>query len=159
MGVITKVDDLADSFPGRVHRFVLDVGSDTSVIEAADLIKSHTDKLDLLINNAAILGDMKKTIADELDFDEMLRVYKVSALGTIRVSNVLITAVMNGGKLIVNISSEADSIGKSHREAFFGYCMAKAALNKGSSIIHNKIRKDGGRVILIHPGWVKTFRL
>jgi NAD(P)-dependent dehydrogenase (short-subunit alcohol dehydrogenase family) len=152
-----ELDDFAEMFPGRLKRFVLDVGSDQSVMEAADLIKSHTDKLDLVINNAAILGDTKKTIADELDFDEIQRVYNVSALGAIRVSNALIAPVMNGGKLIVTISSEAGSIGKSHREAWFGYCMAKAALNMGSTIIHNKIRKEGGRVILIHPGWVKTF--
>ncbi|MDB5084455.1 MAG: short-chain dehydrogenase/reductase, partial [Bacilli bacterium] len=72
-------------------------------------------------------------------------------------SNALIAPIMNGGKLIVNISSEAGSIAASHRQAWFGYCMAKAALNMGSTIIHNQIRKDGGRVMLIHPGWVKTY--
>jgi NAD(P)-dependent dehydrogenase (short-subunit alcohol dehydrogenase family) len=152
-----EMDRLAEEFPGRLYAFVLDVGSDKSVKEAADLIKSKTEKLDLLINNAAILGDTTKTIEDEIDFDEALRNYNVTALGAIRMSSALIGPIMNGGKLIVNISSEAGSIGNSYREAWFGYCMAKAALNMGSTIIHNKIRKDGGRVILFHPGWVKTY--
>ncbi|MFC6226498.1 SDR family NAD(P)-dependent oxidoreductase [Paenibacillus allorhizosphaerae] len=151
-----ELDDFAVAFPGRLRRFVLDVGSDTSVGEAAEFIQSDTEKLDFLINNAAILGDTKKTIADELDFDEIQRVYNVSALGAIRMSSALIGPVMNGGKLIVNISSEAGSIGNSFRESWFGYCMAKSALNMGSTIIHNSICKDGGRVLLIHPGWVKT---
>jgi NAD(P)-dependent dehydrogenase (short-subunit alcohol dehydrogenase family) len=160
-GGIMKVNEemgrLEDEFPGRLHAFVLDVGSNESVKEAALYIESRTDKLDLLINNAAILGDTKKTVEDDIDFDEIQRVYNISALGAIRMSNALIGPIMNGGKLIVNISSEAGSIGYSHREAWFGYCMAKAALNMGSTIIHNKIRKDGGRIILIHPGWVKTY--
>jgi NAD(P)-dependent dehydrogenase (short-subunit alcohol dehydrogenase family) len=157
MKVNEEMDRLGDKFPGRLHAFVLDVGNNESVKEAVSYINSKTDKLDLLINNAAILGDTKKTVEDEIDFDEIQRVYNISALGAIRMSNALIGPIMNGGKLIVNISSEAGSIGDSHREAWFGYCMAKAALNMGSTIIHNKIRKDGGRVILIHPGWVKSY--
>jgi NAD(P)-dependent dehydrogenase (short-subunit alcohol dehydrogenase family) len=156
MKVNEDTDRLAEQYPGRLYTFVLDVGSDESVKEAAAFIESKTDRLELLINNAAILVDTKKTVEDELDFSEMQRVYNVTALGAIRMSNALIGPVMNGGKLIVNISSEAGSIGDSYREAWFGYCMAKAALNMGSTIIHNKIRKEGGRVILLHPGWVKT---
>jgi NAD(P)-dependent dehydrogenase (short-subunit alcohol dehydrogenase family) len=148
---------LMEQFPRQLYAFVLDVGSDNSVKEAAVLIKSKTDKLDLLINNAAIQGDIEKTVEDEIDFNEIQRVYNVTALGAIRMSNALIEPIMNGGKLIVSISSEAGSTGNSHREAWFGYCMAKAALNMGSTIIHNKIRKEGGRVILLHPGWVKTY--
>ena len=151
-----ELDAFAAAYPGRLHRFVLDVGSDSSVREAAELIRSCTDRLDLLVNNAAILGDTKNTIADELDFEEIQRVYNVSALGAIRMSNALIMPVMNGGKLIVNISSEAGSIGSSFRDSWFGYCMAKSALNMGSTLIHNRMRKNGGRVLLIHPGWVKT---
>jgi NAD(P)-dependent dehydrogenase (short-subunit alcohol dehydrogenase family) len=157
MKVNEEMDRLGDKFPGQLHAFVLDVGSNESVKAAVSYIASKSDKLDLLINNAAILGDTKKTVEDEIDFDEIQRVYNISALGAIRMSNALIGPIMNGGKLIVNISSEAGSIGDSHREAWFGYCMAKAALNMGSTIIHNKIRKDGGRVILIHPGWVKSY--
>ncbi|NBD24502.1 SDR family NAD(P)-dependent oxidoreductase [Paenibacillus glycinis] len=148
---------LSAQFPGRLHPFRLDVGDDASVQEAADRIRGQTPALDMLINNAALLGDTGKTIADDLDFGDMQRVYNVSALGAIRMANALLEPVMNGGKLIVNISSEAGSIGNSHREAWFGYCMAKAALNMGSTIIHNRIRPEGGRVLLLHPGWVKTF--
>ncbi|MCR8630085.1 SDR family NAD(P)-dependent oxidoreductase [Paenibacillus radicis (ex Xue et al. 2023)] len=152
-----SISQLAEQFPGQLHASILDVGSDASVKEFAAFIESKTDKLDLLINNAAILGETKQTVEDSIDFDDIQRVYNITAVGAIRLSNLLIRPVMNGGKLIVNISSEAGSIGNSYREAWFGYCMAKAALNMGSSIIHNKIRKQGGRVMLLHPGWVKTF--
>jgi len=148
---------LAEQFPGQLHAFTLDVGSDKSVRDAATFIESKTDKLDMLINNAAILGDTHLTMGDDIDFDEIQTVYNITALGAIRLSNALIRPIMNGGKLIVSISSEAGSIANSYRDAWYGYCMAKAALNMGSSIIHNFIRKEGGRVLLVHPGWVKTF--
>ncbi|OCT16256.1 short-chain dehydrogenase [Paenibacillus pectinilyticus] len=147
---------LGEQFPGQLHISRLDVGSDESVKAFAASIASQTDKLDLLINNAAILGETKLTIEDEMDFDEIQRVYNISAVGAIRLTNALIHPIMNGGKQIVMISSEAGSIGDSYREAWFGYCMAKAALNMGSTMIHNRIRERGGRVLVLHPGWVKT---
>ncbi|MGQ7886438.1 SDR family NAD(P)-dependent oxidoreductase [Paenibacillus sp. WC2504] len=157
MGNNEELTKLGAQFPDQLHVFKLDVGSDESVKEAARYIKSRSNQLEFLINNAAILGDTVKTIEDDLDFEEIQRVYNVSALGAIRMANSLLEPIMNGGKLIVNISSEAGSIANSHRDAWFGYCMAKSALNMGSTVIHNKIRKEGGRVLLIHPGWVKSF--
>lgn len=151
------IDALKAVHGDRLQAFHLDVGSDDSVRRAGAFVQSRTDSLDMLINNAAILGDVVNTIEDELDFDDMLRCYNVTALGAIRVTNALIRPVMNGGKLIVNISSEAGSIGQSYRESWFAYCMAKSALNMGSTIIHNRIRQQGGRVLLLHPGWVKTY--
>jgi NAD(P)-dependent dehydrogenase (short-subunit alcohol dehydrogenase family) len=143
-------------YPDRLHAFYVDIARDESVKEAAAFIMSRTDRLDYLLNNAAILGDTEHSIEAPIDFDEVLLNYNITAVGAIRMTNALLKPVMNGGKLIVNISSEAGSIAQSYREAWFGYCMAKAALNMGSTIIHNRIRKDGGRVMLLHPGWVKS---
>lgn len=151
------LQELAARYSEQLHAIRLDVGNDDSVRETASYIRERTDTLDMLINNAALLGDTQKSIEDAIDFDQVQKVYNVTAVGTIRMANALIREVMNGGKLIVNISSEAGSIGNSYREAWFGYCMAKAALNMGSTIIHTRIRQEGGRVLLLHPGWVKTY--
>lgn len=150
------MDALKARHGDRLQAFHLDVGSDESVRAAAAFVRGRAASLAMLINNAAILGDTACTIEDELDFADMQRVYNVTALGAIRVANALLEPVMNGGKLIVNVSSEAGSLGQSYRESWFAYCMAKAALNMGSTIIHNRIRKRGGRVLLVHPGWVKN---
>jgi NAD(P)-dependent dehydrogenase (short-subunit alcohol dehydrogenase family) len=111
-----------------------------------------------LINNAAMLGDIKATLLDELDFAEMQTVFNVTALGALRVSSALLPLILQGSqKLIVNISSEAGSIGACYRTSWFGYSMAKAALNMQSAIIHNQLKTLGGQVLAIHPGWVKTY--
>ena len=136
----------------------LDISNDGSVRQAAEEIKNQTESIDLLINNAGILGDIEKTIMDNLDFDEILQVINVNSLGPLRIINALIELVMKSNtKIIANISSEAGSIGQNYREGWFGYCMSKAALNMGGSLVHRNIIKNGGRVIQIHPGWVKSY--
>jgi NAD(P)-dependent dehydrogenase (short-subunit alcohol dehydrogenase family) len=59
-------------------------------------------------------------------------------------------------KLIVNISSEAGSIGNSWRKSEYAYCMSKAALNMASSILHNDLRREGIKVLAVHPGWFSS---
>jgi NAD(P)-dependent dehydrogenase (short-subunit alcohol dehydrogenase family) len=152
------LDTLIEEYKGILHLVDLDVSSDKSVKAAAEYIKSKTDKIDILINNGAILGDISKTVLDELDFEEMMRVYNVNALGSLRMCNAFAPMILNSStKLIVNISSEAGSVTDSYRDAWFGYCMSKTALNMHTTIAHNELKNHGGQVMAVQPGWVKTY--
>lgn len=153
------LDQLQSSYPDRIYTVDIDVSSDASVKAAAQFIKSKADKLEVLVNNSAIGGDHNdKTIYDSLDFDEMLRVINVNALGATRVTNALFSLVVAGNKkLIMNISSEAGSINTCYRTGWFAYCTSKAALNMQSAIVHNNLKEVGGQVLLIHPGWMKSW--
>lgn len=154
----TLLDELKSEYPDRLYNIDLDVSDDASVKSAAAFISSRTASLELLINNSAILGDIKATIFDKLDFDEMQRVFNTNALGALRVTNSLISLISCGEKkLVINISSEAGSIGSCSRTSWFSYCMSKAALNMHSAIVHNSLREIGGQVMLIHPGWMKSW--
>jgi len=149
---------LAAQFPQRLHVLPLDVADSGSVKEAAGRIAAHTAALDVLFNNAAILGDIAASVEDELDFAEMQAVYNVNALGALRVSNALVPLLLRGAdKLIVNISSEAGSIGDCERTSWFAYCMSKSALNMQTALIHNRLRPRGGMAAAVHPGWVQTY--
>jgi NAD(P)-dependent dehydrogenase (short-subunit alcohol dehydrogenase family) len=152
------LEGLKEEYGEQLHIIYLDISEDNSVEKARNYVFSKTEKLDILINNGAILGDMKANIFDELDFEEMQRVFNVNALGALRVSRALVHLVMKSEtKLIINISSEAGSISTCWREGWFAYCMSKAALNMNSSIVHNNIKELGGQVLVIHPGHVKTY--
>ncbi|MBQ9766130.1 MAG: SDR family NAD(P)-dependent oxidoreductase [Lachnospiraceae bacterium] len=154
----TQIDELRDNNKERMFVVELDIGSDQSVAAMKEKVAQIVPHIDLLINNAGILGDMSKVLGDELDFDEMLRVINVNALGTLRVSNALADLVLAGeDKTIVNISSEAGSIADCWREGWFGYCMSKAANNMQSALVHNNVRKHGGKVMVLHPGHVATY--
>lgn len=152
------VDQLAAAHPGRLRILPLDIGRDESVRAMRDQVLDSTPWLDLLVNNAGILGDMARTVGDELDFDEMLRVFNVNALGTLRVTNALAAHICRGKeKTIVNLSSEAGSIQDCWRVGWFGYCMSKAANNMQGAIVQNALREAGARVLQIHPGHVATY--
>jgi NAD(P)-dependent dehydrogenase (short-subunit alcohol dehydrogenase family) len=134
---------------------VLDVSDGESVRRAAEAI---TGPLDIVVNNAGILGDIETSAWDALDFDEMARVYNTNTLGTLRVTQAFLPHLMAGGlKLVVNVSSEAGSIGQCTRDRWYAYAMAKAALNQQSALVHNLLRPQGGRVLVVHPGHVRTF--
>ncbi|RUS45114.1 SDR family oxidoreductase [Cohnella sp. AR92] len=149
---------LAEKHPDRLTLVPLDIASDGSVAAAAAHIRGLTDRLDLLINNASILGDIHAKATDPLNFEEMQKVYNVNALGALRVTNALVPLVLRSeDKLVVNISSEAGSIGSCWRDSWFAYCMSKAALNMQSALVHNELKPSGGQVMVFHPGHVRTY--
>ena len=57
---------------------------------------------------------------------------------------------------IINISSESGSISTCQREKEFDYCMSKAALNMGTKLLANYLKKDNILVVSVHPGWMRT---
>ena len=154
----TAIDELAAAHPGQMQVLNLNIGDDESVRLMAQTVTASTPCLDLLINNAGILGDMTRTVGDDLDFDEMLGVINVNALGTLRVTNALASHVCRSTqKMIVNISSEAGSIQDCWREGWFGYCLSKSANNMQGALVQNALKKQGVLVFQIHPGHVATY--
>ncbi|MNI33571.1 C-factor [compost metagenome] len=153
-----QLDKAAYAYDGRLIAIDLDVSDDESVKQAATRIAGHTSKLDLVINNAGIASGKDDEIFGEIDFNNIMGLLNVNALGPLRVTNAILSLLMNSeDKLLVNISSEAGQIKQTWRESWYGYCMSKAALNIQSNIVHNQLKNKGGRVLVIHPGWMKTY--
>ena len=151
-----QIDALAEKHPSSVAVLPLDIASDASVKEAVAAFPFPA--LDLLINNAGILGHMENGPDGPLDFGLMQRVMNVNAFGALRVTTAFLPLLRKGTeKTVVNISSEAGSIGDCFRTGWFGYCMSKAANNMQGALLHNTLRQEGGRVIQIHPGHVATY--
>ncbi len=150
---------LASRFPDRGTVVQLDIDNPQSIAAGAAAIRRHTSSIDRLVNNAGVLGDIDHAIGDPaLDADEVLRVIRVNAIGPLRTTQALWPLLVAGGeKLLVNISSEAGSIGQNWRDRWFGYCMSKAALNMEAALIHRRLRELGGRVMQVHPGYVRSY--
>jgi len=150
-------DGPLDLGPGIVV-LPLDVSQLSSVERCAGTIAETAGCLDIVINNAGILGTLDHGAQGTLDYEAMAKVFDVNALGSLRVCQTLWPLLNRGRhKLIVNISSEAGSITNCSRDGWFGYGMSKAALNMASAQFHNAVRPLGGRVLVIHPGWVRTW--
>lgn len=150
---------LQEEYPEQLELIPLDIGSKDSVKQAARAIASRTGHVDILINNAGIIHSADDaTMLVDMDDEGMAEIYNVNTLGALRVSNALMGLLLQSkDKLIVNISSEAGSIGRNKRINMYGYCMSKAALNMQSSLMHNHLKTLGGQVMVFHPGWMKTY--
>lgn len=155
----SELDELANMHRERITIVELDVSSDQSVKSAAELVSSRTQRLDMLINNAGISGVHKDvTIYGNQDYDELRQVYNVNALGMLRVTHELLPLVGQSKlKRLIYISSEAGSISECQREAWYGYCMSKAALNLAVARLFHSLRPQGYTFRLFHPGWMKTY--
>lgn len=150
---------LKEKYPEQLELIPLDISNKDSVKQAARVIASKTGYVDMIINNAGIIRSADHaTVLVELDDEGMAEIYNVNTLGALRVSNALMGLLLQSeDKLIVNISSEAGSIGRNKRINMYGYCMSKAALNMQSSLMHNHLRTLGGQVMVFHPGWLQTY--
>jgi len=152
------IEEIASENPGRMLLLTLEINDAESVEKMKKEVEKAVPHIDLLINDAGVLGDMEKIIGEELNFEEIQHVIDVNAVGTLRVTNALYPLVTKSeDKTIVNISSEAGSITDCWREGWFGYCLSKSANNMLSALVHNNLRKLGGKVIAIHPGHVATY--
>jgi NAD(P)-dependent dehydrogenase (short-subunit alcohol dehydrogenase family) len=149
----------AQSAPGRLHIIPLDVSQTESAQAAARLVGEQTDHIDLLVNNAGVTSPtMQRNIREAQDYAEMQRLYDVNALGSLRVVEAFLPLTDRGGlKRLCFVSSEAGSIGKAYRSAWFGYCMSKAALNMVVKILHNHLGPEGYSFRLYHPGWMRSY--
>ncbi|HUJ75043.1 MAG TPA: SDR family NAD(P)-dependent oxidoreductase [bacterium] len=136
----------------------IDVAQTASVEEAARSVAARTRHVDVVMNVAGVLGDTTATPPGMTEEKDLHHTFDVNAVGALRVMQAFHALLMAGStRLTVNISSEAGSIGSCTRTSWFGYCMSKAALNMASALAHNALRPLGGRVLVVHPGWVRTW--
>jgi len=153
------LEKVKEQYPAALSLIPLDVTEMASVRAAATKVAAETPALETLINNAGVyLGDKTRTL-EELDLEDnhLQQTMEVNAFGPLRVVQQFLPLLAAGGKrIIVNISSEAGSIGDCWRRQEYAYTMSKAALNMQTRILHNYLSPRGFKIKAIHPGWVRT---
>jgi len=152
-----KLISLVEQYPQTLTSVYLDVTEYFYVRQAASEVAKKIQSLDILINNAGIHLEDQKQPLEDLNELQMVKVMDVNAFGPIRVIQQFLPLLEKGKrKLVINISSEAGSIGNCTRIGGYSYCMSKAALNMGSKILQNYLGPRGFKVLSIHPGWMRT---
>jgi len=141
-----------------MHLVAVNVSSEESVRAAAEAVRGKAGRLDLIINNAALLlRESATNPIERVDLDAAAETIDVNAMGPLRVLKYFLPLLNEGPKkMVVNISSEAGSIADCQRDAWYAYCMSKAALNMASMILQNYLRQKGVKVLAVHPGWMRT---
>jgi len=131
----------------------LDVTDSNSIRAMAEQLKGQ--RIDLLINNAGMLGHNAQSFA-ETDFDQVIATFDVNSLGPMRVTQALLPNILAGsGKTVIQISSTMGSIAN-NSGGYYGYRASKAALNMLNSSLALELADRGITSVVIHPGWVQT---
>ena len=131
---------------------VLDVASTPSVKAFVDFARKHTDKIDVLINNAGGAKGLDK-VADGKDEDWEFMV-QTNVLGVLRMTRaVLPMMVSNPGSSIINIGSIA---GHTAYEGGSAYCAAKAGELQITRALRLELCGTGVRVSTVDPGMAET---
>jgi len=144
----------------------LDVTSDQSVTQAAELIERQAGRLDVLVNNAGISGEVGPGWVQDpttLDLDLVRRVVETNVIGVIRVTNALLPLLRRSpSPRIVNVSSGVGSVTRqADPDIQIGPVMAAYAPSKSflNAVTVQYARQFAGTNILINaacPGLVAT---
>ncbi len=133
------LEKLQREYPDQLIILTMDISDTASVQAAAAEAARQTDRIDLIINNATTASaDTLKDLPD-FDLDLIAPTVNVGAVGPIRVVKAFLPLLKKNemGALVVNISSEAGSIGKCYRTCYLDYGTEKAALNMLTMTLHN----------------------
>lgn len=113
-------------------------------------------RIDVLVNNAAILGLQSRL--EDLDFARMQRVFAVNAIGPMLCSQHAIKRMShryNGrGGVVINISSGAARLGSPNE--YVDYAASKGALESFTIGFAKEVARDGIRVNCVRPGHIYT---
>lgn len=138
------------------------LGADVRALDVADpvSIKAFADgfagtKIDLLINNAGVIGpDLPAQSAEHIDVEAWLETMKVNALAPVLVAQAMKPHLVPGAK-IATLSSVLGSITE-NTGGYVAYRASKAAVNMGIHCLSLAWGKEGLTLLLLHPGWVQT---
>ncbi len=108
--------------------------------------------IDVLVNNAGMTGGPQR--APGMDLERAARVLDVNAMGPLRVYDAFADLLRRGRGMLINVSSEAGSLGAFRASSKPEYAMSKAALNALTLWI--AARDPEVLPVSIDPGWTRT---
>ena len=116
----------------------------------AGLIAAAGERIDLLVNNASLLGPSPQPALADYPLDTLERVYRVNVLAPLALAQ-LALPLLGPGARIVNLSSDA---AVEPYEGWGGYGSAKAALDHLTAILG--VERPDLRVYAVDPGDMNT---
>lgn len=144
----------AEAIEGQVEFLPLDISDSASIAEAASIVAKENDRLDVLINNAAVLLDDGGSIID-LEPRTLIETLVTNTVGTMAVTQAFLPLLKHSqGARVVNVSSGAGQLADGLQDWAPAYSMSKTALNALTQHFAAALPKFA--VNSVSPGWVRT---
>ncbi len=114
------------------------------------LVEEAGDRIDLLVNNASLLGPSPRPALADYPLTELRRVYEANVVAPLALAQ-LVLPRLAAGAAIVDITSDA---AVEAYEGWGGYGSSKAALEQLTAILG--VESPGVRVYSVDPGDMRT---
>jgi 3alpha(or 20beta)-hydroxysteroid dehydrogenase len=151
--VLDELGEKVASSLDEAARYVpLDVAQEEQWQRAVALAEAEFGRLDILINNAGIVGDLGP--AERCTLESYRQTIDVNQIGPFLGMKTAIPALRRaGGGSIVNVCSVAGLHGI---PGLVAYCASKWALRGMTKAVAFEVGKDNIRVNALHPGAIET---
>jgi NAD(P)-dependent dehydrogenase (short-subunit alcohol dehydrogenase family) len=142
----------------------LDVSSKDSIHQAAKSVASKFDKLDALINNAAVKIDDYSTKTSEVGWNTFEKTFQTNLFGLAETVTAFLPLIKQSeAGRIVNLTSilasntlHGDPKSPIYDAKVPAYDISKTAVNAYTVHLAHELRKTNIKVNAANPGWVKT---
>ena len=147
----------------NVEAIAIDVCNKESIEAAKNTVAAKTGLLDVLINNAGILGVQPQNASD-MDTDEIRKVYDTNFFGTIDVTQAVLSLLAKAEvTVIVNVTSglgsltlHSDPNWKYYPYKTAAYGTSKTAQNAYTIVLAHELKDKGFKINAIDPGYTAT---
>jgi NAD(P)-dependent dehydrogenase (short-subunit alcohol dehydrogenase family) len=116
----------------------------------AALVALAGPQIDLLVNNASILGPSPQPELADYPLDVLTRVYEVNVLAPLALTQAALTHIPDGG-VVLNVTSDA---GIEAYDGWGGYGSSKAAFEQWTAVLG--VERPKLRVYAVDPGDMRT---
>lgn len=153
-----EVEAAATSPDLKVTVLAADIAEPSSAKLIADTISSSYGRLDLLINNAAIVSTHESAFNkfDAINIDQIQKTMEVNFIGkfaTIKTLLPLLLKTEGGAKTIVNVTSAMSHFASM---GAIGYNISELATNRLTEAVAEAYGAEGVLAHAVHPGIVAT---
>ena len=133
----------------------LDVADPSSVERLRDRVEAEPGRLDVLVNNAGVMGEIA-TNASGAPLDDAHKTMETNLFGAWRLTQAMLPLLRRSRRpRIVNVSSGAGQLSDMNG-GYPGYRLSKAALNALTRVLSQEEGSNGILVNSMCPGWVRT---
>lgn len=149
----SQAKEVAATLGNHALGIPLDVTSSESIQHAYREVSQSVSTLDVLINNAGIIGNHPMR---SFDMNEIESVMNTNFFGAIRmVKHFMPLLSKSDDPRIINVSSGMGELASLEEGGYAAYRLSKTALNAFTILLSAEVG-SGMKVFAMCPGWVKT---
>jgi NAD(P)-dependent dehydrogenase (short-subunit alcohol dehydrogenase family) len=147
-----NLKETSEKFPRNFYSYSLNLSNFDEILKLSSYISKTFGKLDVLVNNAGILG--QTTTIEDYDIKKWIEVININLNGQVLLAKELLPLLKKSKKgSIINISS---SVGRVPRKNWGAYSVSKAGLEAVTDILCQELEKYDIIVNSVNPGGTAT---